>query len=68
VISASNEILLNLSMHKVQGNYSSFTGRSCEKRNVAAVEVLRKKERQDETQCITKVAGKTSLGPRYFVL
>ncbi len=30
---------------------------------VAAVEVLRKKERQDETQFTSKVHGKTSLGP-----
>jgi hypothetical protein len=36
--------------------------------NVAAVEVLRKNKRQDETQFITKTAGKTNLGPRYFVL
>ncbi len=35
---------------------------------VAAVEVLRKKERQDETQFTTKIAGKTSMGPSYFVL
>jgi hypothetical protein len=34
---------------------------------VAAVEALRKKERGDETQFTTKVGGKTSLGPRYFV-
>jgi hypothetical protein len=27
------------------------------------VEALRKNERQDETQFITKIAGKTSLGP-----
>jgi len=26
------------------------------------------KERQDETQFITKIDGKTSLGPSYFVL
>jgi hypothetical protein len=30
---------------------------------VATVEALRKKERQAETQFITKIAGKTSLGP-----
>ncbi len=30
---------------------------------VAAVEALRKKERQDETQFTTKIGGKTSLGP-----
>jgi hypothetical protein len=36
---------------------------------VAAVEGLREKERQDETQLTTKIGGrKTSLGPRYFVL
>ncbi len=30
---------------------------------VAAVEALKEKERQDETQFITKIGGKTSLGP-----
>jgi len=35
---------------------------------VAAMEALRKKERQDETQFTTKIAGRTSLGPTYFVL
>jgi hypothetical protein len=35
---------------------------------VAAVEALRKKEKQDETQCTTKIGEKTSLGPSYFVL
>jgi hypothetical protein len=34
---------------------------------VAAVKALRKKER-DKTQFTTKVGGKTSLGPSYFVL
>jgi hypothetical protein len=34
----------------------------------AAVEALRKKERQDETQLTTKTGGKTSLGPSYFAL
>ncbi len=34
---------------------------------VAAVETLRKKERQDETQFTTKIGGKTSLGPSYFL-
>jgi len=34
----------------------------------AAVEALRKKEIGDETQFTTKMAGKTSLGPGYFVL
>jgi hypothetical protein len=35
---------------------------------VAAVEALRKMERQDETQFTTKIGGKTSLGPSSFVL
>jgi hypothetical protein len=35
---------------------------------VAAVEALRKKERQDETEFTTKIGGKTSLEPCYFVL
>jgi hypothetical protein len=37
--------------------------------DVVAVEALRKKERQDETEFTTKIGGKkTSLGPSYFVL
>jgi hypothetical protein len=35
---------------------------------VGEVEALRKKERGDETQFTTKIGGKTSLGPSYFVL
>jgi hypothetical protein len=35
---------------------------------VAAEEVLRTKERGDETQFTTKIGGKTSLGPSYFIL
>ncbi len=35
---------------------------------VAAVEGLKKKERQDETQFTTNFGGKTSLGPNYLVL
>jgi hypothetical protein len=34
----------------------------------SSVEELRKKERQDETQFTTKIGGKTSLVPSYFVL
>ncbi len=34
---------------------------------VIAVEVIREKERQDETQFTTKIVGKTSLDPNYFV-
>jgi len=53
-------------MHRFKNNYSSCTGRRSE--YVAALEALRKKERQDETQFTTKMAGKTSLRPSYFVL
>jgi len=35
---------------------------------VAAVEALKNKERQDETQFIIKIGGKTSFGPSYFAL
>jgi hypothetical protein len=35
---------------------------------VAAMEALRKKERQDETQFTTKFGEKSSLGPNSFVL
>jgi hypothetical protein len=35
---------------------------------VAAVGALMKNERQDEIQFTTKIGGKTSLGPSYFVL
>jgi hypothetical protein len=35
---------------------------------VAAVEALKKKERQDEAQFTTQIGGKTSLGPSYFIL
>jgi hypothetical protein len=35
---------------------------------VTAVEALKKKERQDEAQFTTKIGGKTSLGPSYFIL
>jgi hypothetical protein len=34
---------------------------------VAIVKALRQKERGDETQFTTKIAGKTSLGPSYLV-
>ncbi len=35
---------------------------------VAAVEALRKKELQDETQSSTKIGGKTSFGSQLFSL
>jgi hypothetical protein len=49
-------------------NYSSCAGRNSENICIASIEALRKKERQDETQSTTKIGGKTSLGPNYFVL
>jgi hypothetical protein len=33
---------------------------------VEAVEALRKKDSEDETQFTTKIGGKSSLGPSYF--
>jgi hypothetical protein len=35
---------------------------------VTVEEVVRKKERGDETQFTTKIGGKTNLGPKYFIL
>jgi len=35
---------------------------------IAAVDALRKKERQDETQFTTQIGGKNSLDLSYFVL
>jgi hypothetical protein len=35
---------------------------------VAVVEAIMKKERWDETQFTTKIGGKNSLGPSYFLL
>jgi hypothetical protein len=40
-------------------------GRSNE--NISS-EALRQKERQDATQFTTKIGGKTSLDPNYFIL
>jgi hypothetical protein len=38
------------------------------KKYVAVVETLRRKERQDETQFTSRIAGKSTLGSSYFVL
>jgi hypothetical protein len=35
---------------------------------VLVVKALREKERGDETQFTTKMGGKTSLGPNYFIV
>jgi hypothetical protein len=54
-------------MHKVRGIVVVIQVGAV-KIYVAAVQSLREKERGDETQFTTKISGKTSLGPSYFVL
>ncbi len=34
---------------------------------VATMDMIRKKERHDETQFPTKIGGKTNLGPNYYL-
>ncbi len=34
---------------------------------ITIMKVLKEKERGDETQFTTKIGGKTSLGPNYFI-
>jgi hypothetical protein len=47
-------------------NYSSCTSRSSQ--NICSSSAgAQEKETQDETQFMTKVGGKTSLGPSYFL-
>jgi hypothetical protein len=70
------EILLNLSMKCWNSTFNAQGSKviivvvqvGAVQINVAAVEALRKKERWDETKFITKIGGRTSLGPSYFVL
>jgi len=38
------------------------------KRDVAALEALRKIERRDETQFTSKIGSKTNLGTSYFIM
>jgi len=73
----SNEVLLNLSMKCWNSAFDAQGSRliivvvqigAVENIYVAAVEALEKKKRQDETQFTTKIGGKTSLGPSYFIL
>jgi hypothetical protein len=72
----SKEILLNLSMKYWNSAFNAQGSKliivvvqlGAMKIYVAAVEALRKKERQDETQFATKIGGKTSLGPSYLLL
>jgi len=51
-----------------QNLFFAFWRNFAQKKKNAAVEALRKKERQDETQFTTQTGGKTSLGPSYFAL
>jgi len=72
----SNEILLNLRMKCWNSAFNRQGSKlnivvvqvGAVKIHVAAVEALRKKERQDKTQFITKFDRKTSLGLSYFSL
>ncbi len=72
----SNEIILNLSMKCWNSAFNAQRLRviiinvqvGAVKIYVAAVDTLGKKERGDETQVTTKIGGKTSLGPSYFIL
>ncbi len=75
-ICKSKEILLNLSTKCWNSAFNAQGSRvimvvvqvGAMKIYVAAVEALRKNERQDETQFTTKIGGKTSFGPNYLVL
>ncbi len=72
----SKEILLNLGMKCWNSAFNAQGSRviiiivqvGAAKIYVAAVQELRKKETEDETQFTTKIGGKTSLGPNYFLL
>jgi hypothetical protein len=71
-----NEILLNLSMTCWNSAFNAQGSKviivvvqvGAVKMYLAAVEALEEKKRGDETQFTTKIGGKTSLNPRYFVL
>ncbi len=64
------EILLNLwnSAFNAQGSRAIIVvvQVGAVKTYVAAMEALREKERQDETQLTTKIGGKTSFGPQLW--
>jgi hypothetical protein len=49
---------ISISCTRFETNYSSCTGRSSESIYVAALEVVRKKERHDETQFTPKLLEK----------
>jgi hypothetical protein len=70
------EILINLSMKCGNSAFNAQGSRviivvvqvGAVKIYVGVVEALMKKEREDETQFTTKIGGKFSLGPSYFLL
>jgi hypothetical protein len=72
----SKEILLNLSMKCWNSVFNAQGSKviiivvqvGAVKIYVAAVEALKKRERHDEIEFTTKIGGKTSLSPRYFIL
>jgi hypothetical protein len=72
----SKEILWNLGMKCWNSAFNAQGSRvvivvvqvEAGKIYVAAVQALGKKETHDETRFTTKIGGKTSLGPSYFLL
>jgi len=71
LLKSQYEILkLSILMHRVSRIIIVLVQIGAVKIYVAIVEALRKKERGGmiETQFTTKIGGKTSLGPSYFVL
>jgi hypothetical protein len=74
--SQNNENLLNLGMKCWKSAFNAQGSRviivvvhvEAVKIYVAAVQPLRKRETQDETQFTTKIGEKTSLSPSYFLL
>jgi hypothetical protein len=59
---------LSILYTRFESIYSTCTSRSSEDICVAAMQALRKKETEDETQFTTQICGKTSLAPSYFLL
>jgi hypothetical protein len=77
VVSTKEEILLNFNMKWWNLTFNEQGSRvtivvvqvGAVKIYVIAVKALKKKERkEDDTQFTTKIGGKTSLGPNYFIL
>jgi hypothetical protein len=58
---------LSIQCTRVESNYSSCTGKSTQNK-CSSSEGAQEKGKRDETQFTTKIGGKTSLGPSYFVL